>query len=43
LVYNEKMLLGKAAAAHERNAHRLLLIKPRIEDPEGEASAPAVV
>jgi anaerobic magnesium-protoporphyrin IX monomethyl ester cyclase len=36
------MLLGKAPAAHERDAHRLLLIKARIEDPEGEASAPAV-
>jgi len=36
------MLLGKAPAAHEKNAHRLLLIKARIEDPEGEASAPAV-
>ena len=36
------MLLGKEPAAHERNAHRLLLIKARIEDPEGEASAPAV-
>lgn len=36
------MLLGKASEAHERDAHRLLLIKARIEDPEGEASAPAV-
>jgi anaerobic magnesium-protoporphyrin IX monomethyl ester cyclase len=36
------MLLGKAPAAHERDAHRLLLIKARIEDPEGEPSAPAV-
>ena len=36
------MLLGKAPEAHERDAHRLLLIKARIEDPEGEASAPAV-
>ncbi len=36
------MLLGKAPAAHEENAHRLLLIKARIEDREGEGSAPAV-
>jgi radical SAM superfamily enzyme YgiQ (UPF0313 family) len=36
------MLLGKAPAVQERDAHRLLLIKARIEDPEGEASAPAV-
>jgi hypothetical protein len=36
------MLLGKERAAHERDAHRLLLIKARIEDPEGEPSAPAV-
>jgi len=36
------MLLGKAAMPHEQDAHRLLLIKARIEDPEGECSAPAV-
>jgi radical SAM superfamily enzyme YgiQ (UPF0313 family) len=36
------MLLGKAPAAHEKNAPRLLLIKARIEDREGEGSAPAV-
>jgi anaerobic magnesium-protoporphyrin IX monomethyl ester cyclase len=36
------MLLGKAPTAQERDAHRLLLIKARIEAPEGEASAPAV-
>ena len=42
LVYNEQMLLGKAPAAHEENAPRLLLIKARIEDREGEGSAPSV-
>jgi radical SAM superfamily enzyme YgiQ (UPF0313 family) len=36
------MLLGKEPGEHEKNAHRLLLIKARIEDPEGEASAPSV-
>jgi radical SAM superfamily enzyme YgiQ (UPF0313 family) len=36
------MLLGKEPAASERDAHRLLLIKARIEEPEGEASAPPV-
>jgi anaerobic magnesium-protoporphyrin IX monomethyl ester cyclase len=36
------MLLGRAPAAHERNAHRLLLIKARIENPDGETSAPSV-
>jgi anaerobic magnesium-protoporphyrin IX monomethyl ester cyclase len=42
LVYNERMLLGKAPSAHEENAHRLLLIKARIEDREGEGSAPPI-
>ncbi len=35
-------MLGKAPAAHEENIHRLLLIKARIEDREGESSAPPV-
>ena len=42
LVYNEQMLLGKETTAREQNGHRLLLIKARIEDREGEGSAPPV-
>jgi radical SAM superfamily enzyme YgiQ (UPF0313 family) len=36
------MLLGRETTAEEQNAHRLLLIKARIEDREGEGSAPPV-